>query len=284
MEKLKTKLINKCRKLRREGFSLGEISSTAGLAKSTIYGHVEDISLSQKQIKDIQIRNKERNKNRINPRKGKCLPGREIVKPKLWSEDLVHIVAHFMFDGRISDDSCIYYSKDKYQIEHMKQLIYKIFKAKPKIKMRDNGVYGLTFYHVEFANYIKNRKGNLFSYLDNGASKIEKRIFLKAFFDDEGNVFYKGDKRRIRGYQKSDSVLGQIMNLLNEFDIKSRLDKRANGVELSGRRNLEKFSKEINFSPEIYINPNRKNGIWKEKISKRQILDLALRAYKKQRS
>ena len=262
-----------------EGFSLGEISLVTATSKSTIYGHVKDISLSLKQKRDIEIRNRERSKNRVDPRKGKCLPGREIVKPKSWSDDLVHIVAHFMFDGRISDDSCIYYSKDKYQIEHMKQLIYKIFKAKPNIKMRDNGVYGLTFYHVEFANYIRNRKDKIFGYLNNGASKLEKRIFLKAFFDDEGNVFYKVDKRRVRGYQKSRFILEQIRNLLNGFGIESRINIKATDLEISGQRNLVKFSKEINFSPRIYINPDRKNGIWKRKISKRKILGLLLKSY-----
>jgi hypothetical protein len=281
MERLRTKLINKCRKLRKTGYSLGEISHAVSLAKSTIYSHVKDISLSSKQKRGIEIRNRERSENRVNPRKGKCLSGREIVKPNSWSHDLVHIVAHFMFDGRISDDYCIYYSKDKYQIDHMKKLLHKIFKAKPKIRLRDNGVYGLTFYHVEFSSYIKNHKDKLFSYLNNGASKLEKRIFLKAFFDDEGNVFYKGDKRRVRGYQKSYWILNQIKGLLKSFGIEGKINKKGTDIEISGQNNLAKFSEEINFSPRIYINPKRKNGIWKRRISKRKILGLLLKSYQK---
>lgn len=281
MEKLKIKLINKCRELRTRGYSLGEISFAMNLAKSTFHRYVRDISLTSKQRKGIEIRNRERNKSKENPRKGKCLPGREIVKPKSWSTDLVHIVAHFMFDGRVSDDSCIYYSKDRYQIEHMKKLLHKIFKIKPKIQLRDNNVYGLIFYHVEFADYIKSRKEGLLNYLNNVAPKLKKKIFLRAFFDDEGNVFYKNDKRRVRGYQNSLLILRQIRDLLIAFGIKSSINKDTTNIEISGRKNLLKFSKEINFSPRIYINPKRKNGIWKRRISKRKILDLLLKAYQK---
>ncbi|MEW6009180.1 MAG: hypothetical protein AB1629_06070, partial [Candidatus Omnitrophota bacterium] len=43
MKKLKPKLINKCRKLRMQGYSLGEVSLALGLAKSTLYGHVDSV-------------------------------------------------------------------------------------------------------------------------------------------------------------------------------------------------------------------------------------------------
>jgi hypothetical protein len=220
-------------------------------------------------------------RNKPNPRKGKCLPGREVVKPKSWSSDLVHIVAHYMFDGRVDNDSCIYYSKDKYQISHMKQLVERMLKASPKIKLRDNGVYGLVCYNVELANYIQTRKGKVLDYLNNGASMLEKKTFLRAFFDDEGSVFYKGDKKRVRGYQKSGLILGYVKNLLSELDIAGRVNKNSTNIEISGRDNLAKFSKEVNFSPRIYINPNRKNGIWKRRVSKARILNLLLDSYQK---
>lgn len=280
MKKLENELITQCRKLRMRAYSFGDISSAMGVAKSTLHAYFKNVSLDNKQKQAIENRRKEKCNRGINPRKGKCLLGREIIKPHSWSNDLIHIISHFMFDGRVDEDSCIYYSKDKYQIKHMQKLLHDVFKASPKIQLRDNGVYGLVFYHVEMANYLKNREKELFAYLSNGALKAYKKEFLRAFFDDEGSIFYKGDKRRVRGYQKSDFILRQIINLLNEFGIKSRLDKRANGVEISGRYNLEAFSKKINFSPHIYVNPNRKNGIWKERISKRDILDLALRSYR----
>ncbi|MFH0912993.1 MAG: LAGLIDADG family homing endonuclease [Candidatus Omnitrophota bacterium] len=280
MKKLDYELISKCRELRIEGNSFGEISSVLGVAKSTLYAYLKDIPLSYKQKQDIEKRRKAKCFIGGNPRKGKCLAGREIIKPVSWSKDLIHIVSHFIFDGRVDEDCCIYYSKDKYQIRHMQRLLEEKFRAIPRIQLRDNGVYGLVFYHVELANYLKRRREELIAYVANGAPKAYKREFIKAFFDDEGCIFYKGDKRRVRGYQKSNSVLELVLNLLKEFGIESRIDKRANGVEISGRSNLEKFSKEINFSSKIYINPYRKNGIWKKIISKRKILGLALQSYK----
>jgi hypothetical protein len=281
MKRLEAKWIEKCRNLRAIGRSFGEISTSMHLAKSTIYPYLKSIALSREQKRNIAARVAKRNEARVNPRKNKCLPGREIVKPKPWFSELVHIVAHYTFDGRVDADSCIYYSKDKYQINHMKKLLWKIFKARPHVKLRGNGVYGLTYYHVELADYIKSRKDELLSYLNNGASKLEKRIFLKAFFDDEGCVFYKGDKRRVRGYQKSDLILGQVRDLLSIFGIESKINNKGINVEITGKKNLLKFSKEINFSPKIYINPNRKNGIWKERISKKKILNLLLDSYQK---
>lgn len=242
--------------------------------------YLKDILLSNEQQKNIEERRKEKNKDLINLRKGKCLPGREVVFPKKWSNNLIHIVSHYMFDGRIDEDSCIYYNKSKYQIEHLAELLYRTFKVKPKIKMRDNGVYGLAFYHVEFAAYIKNCRDKLMCYINNGASKLKKRIFLQAFFDDEGCVFYNRDKRRVRGYQKDPLFLKVVKRLLADFDIKGRIDNSSSGIEISGRGNLFSFAKEINFSPQIYINPNRKNGIWKRKISKRAILERLLGSYK----
>lgn len=281
MQKLGLEIVNDCRRLRIRGFSLGEISSVMKLSKSTVHAYVKNILLDSEQIEQIENRRKTKNSSKINPRKGKCLPGREINKPKYWSDDLVHIVAHFMFDGRVGEDSCIYYSKDEYQIMHMKNLLEKIFKANPKVQLRDNGVYGLSFYHVELADYIKNCEKVIFSYLNNGATQLRKKLFLQAFFDDEGNVFYKDDKRRVRGYQKSFMILEQIRGLLINFGIKGKINKKATDIEISGQRNLTKFAKEINFSPEIYINPFRRNGIWKRKISKRGILNLVLNSYQK---
>jgi hypothetical protein len=281
MRKLKAQLIAKCNELRLRGHSLSEISSILNIPKTTVYGHVRNITLTPKQQKEIKIRQIEKCRNKPNLRKGKCLAGREIIRPKSWSKDLVHIVAHFMFDGRVTRDSCIYYNSNRYQIIHMRNMVHKIFKVKPKIKLRDNGVYGLLFYHIELAHYIKSQKEAIFDYLRNGACKLEKRIFLQSFFDDEGNVYYKNDKRRVRGYQNSSIILEVIKDLLNNFGIKSRINKKCTEIEISGKKNLLKFAQKINFSPRIYINSSRKNGIWKREISKRKILDLLLRSYRK---
>jgi len=279
MNRLSEKLIEKCRRLRQRGYSLGDISVRLGVSKSTLFSYVKDIVLRPWQVDKIETRRKEKNKNNPNPRKGKCLPGREIKMPQAWSDDLVHLVSHLMFDGRIDESGCIYYSKDIYQIRHMRRLFAALFKVYPKVQLRDHGVYGLPFYHVELADYIKKLSNRLAPYLNNGAPLSSKRVFLQAFFDDEGNVYYSGSKRRVRGYQKSRERLEWVRNLLLDFRISGTINKTGIYIEITNRENLENFAKQINFSAGIYLNPERKNSIWKEKISKKKILDLVLNSY-----
>lgn len=274
-------MINECRKLRENGLSIGEIARTLHIPKTTAYGYVKDILLTCGQKEKIEERRKSLASSKPNPRKGKCIPGREIIKPKTWSKDLLHIVAHFMFDGRIEKHACVYYSSSKYQIVHLRKLVYKLFKAKSTLRKRDNDTFVLSFYNVELVDYIKNKTNDIFGYLNNGAFKEEKRIFIQTFFDDEGNIYYnKDDKRRVRGYQKSYQLLQRVQKLLNEFNITSTINKSKNEIEISKRENLMRFANEINFSPKIYINPLRKNSIWKKKIQKRKLLELALSSYK----
>lgn len=278
--KQRAHIINKCRNLRYSGYSLGEIISITNLPKTTIYGYIKDIILTPKQRKKIEEHRKTLCKNKPNPRKGKCLPGREILKPKSWSEDLIHIIAHFMFDGRIDNDGCIYYSINKHQIDHLKHLTHKVFGIKPILRQRNNGVYVLSFYNVELAYYIKNMKENLFRHFNNEASVKHKKVFLQAFFDDEGSIYYSGSIRRVRGHQKSFLLLQRVKKILEDFAIYSRINKNKTEIEITGRKNLLNFAREINFSPKIYINPLRKNGIWKTKIQKQKILKTAINSYK----
>lgn len=273
-------LIDKCRALRAKGFSLSEILNLVNLPKTTVYSYIRDIPLTPEQISNIEKTRKELSRTHPNPRKGKCIPGREIIKPKSWSNDLAHVVAHFMFDGSINNDGCIYYNTNIYQIRHLKQLMYKLFRIMPKIRHRPGGLYVSAFYNVELSNYIKTKREQIFHHLSNGASRNIKRVFLQAFFDDEGSIYYKGNIRRVRGHQKSQFLLEVIKKLLKYFNIESKIDKNQTEVVITGKKNLINFAKEINFSSKIYINPYRKNGIWKKKLQKRDILNLAIKSYK----
>jgi hypothetical protein len=279
MDTLKKKdIVTRCEALRREGRSLGYIMSAVGLPKTTVYGYIKDVALTDKQRLDIELG--KRKLLRIpSPRKGKCMPGREITKPQRWSEELVEIVAHFMFDGHIGTDVCFYSNRSESQIISVRSKVRRIFGIEPIYKARPDGVKVIYYYNVELADYIRCKSRNIFSYLKTSASKEEKRIFLKAFFDDEGNIFFRGDARRIRGYQKSMEVLKYVAAILQKFGIHGRIYPEIGAVEITGREQLEKFAKEIGFSEGIGINPFRKNSIWKKDIEKRQILDLALASY-----
>ena len=106
-------------------------------------------------------------------------------------------------------------------------------------------------------------------------------LFLQAFFDDEGCIYIYGNNRKIRGFQYNLEILKLVQNLLKSFSIKSRIEEKGKEIVISGKENLIKFRRGINFSKGIYINPERKNSIWKKKLEKRKILDKVINSYNK---
>ena len=127
------RLKSKCRDLRRKGYALSQIVETVALPKTTVYGYIKDIVLTAQQRDDIERRKKLLRRSKPNPRKGKCILGRGIRRPSsCWSSDLVHVVSHLIFDGRISRDGCMYYSRSQHQIEHLEDMVHKIFGIIPK--------------------------------------------------------------------------------------------------------------------------------------------------------
>ena len=70
-----------------------------------------------------------------------------------------------------------------------------------------------------------------------------------------------------------------VQKLLKDFQIPSAIHK-PNEVVIMSKVNLEKFRKEINFSPGVFINGNRSNSIWKKSLEKRYLLDQAIKSFK----
>lgn len=278
------KLKNDCRKLRREGWSLTDIAKLKKLPKTTVYEWIRNIKLSfiaQKRLWDnyvIKIIEANKKKENFGFKRRKIRN-----KPWYWSKDLIIIASHFSFDGEITKGSCIYSNRSKSQINRMQKLMKDNFDLSPLILARSDGVFRISYHYIDLAEYMKKKAEDLLSYIST-TSKNKKRVFLQAFFDDEGCISCDGGysgfrRRRIRGYQHSKEILELIKNLLKEFGIEGRIDKRYTEICISRRPNLIRFQKEINFSSGIYINPNRKNGIWKKKIEKRKILEKAINSY-----
>lgn len=177
-------LIEKCRILRKKGFTLGKIIKATELPKTTVYDHICDIPLS------IEIKNKIRQETirrlkRISPRKkGKCIPGRIVPKPEGWTSELLFLTAHFMFDGEIQTHSCIYHNRNESLINRVKSSMKKVFNLEPhKWLNQETGVHRISYHYVELADYIRKKAQKLKRYIKN-ASLQEKKIFLQAFFDD----------------------------------------------------------------------------------------------------
>ncbi len=143
------------------------------------------------------------------------------------------------------------------------------------------GVMRISYHNVAMANFFKRKAMELLGSVEILPADLQ-REFLRAFFDDEGCMYYKitRNKRQIRGYQNEVTVLKIVSQLLANMNIKSNLRGR-NEVLISGKENLMKFRDEINFSKGVRINPNRTNSLWKKNLEKRKLLDMAIASFKK---
>ncbi len=268
----------KCRQLRKQGFSLGRIIKITKLPKTTVYKQIKNIEFSKEAKGVFEQYHKKADTLARKQRRGHCWKGRVVLKPARWSSDLIYIISHFWFDGRVTRNYCHYYNTSTKQVRKMKKYIKSIFGLETMIRIRKNNVKRIGYHYVELGEYVIRKIKELQKYIK-VASLEEKRIFLKSFFDDEGCIYFNSKYRKIRGYQHSKKILKLIQGLLKEFGIEGKIDKRYTEICISQKPNLIKFQKEINFSPGIYINPNRKNGIWKKKIEKRKILEKAINSY-----
>lgn len=281
MYRINPLLIEKCRTLRRKGFTLGKIIKRVGLSKTTVYDYIHDIKLPIEIKKRIQENYTKRINEFNRQRKGKCWPGRVVPKPKGWTSELILLVAHFMFDGEIGSHSCIYNNRNKVLINRVRLLMRKIFNLEPYNWLnKETGVYRISYHYVELAEYIRKKSNKLMRHIKT-VSLEEKRLFLKAFFDDEGCAYHWKNARKVRGYQHNLKILKLVQDLLKDFGIESKIDKKYKEIVISRKENLIKFRDEINFSKGVCINPNRKNSIWKKKLEKREILKKAIDSYLK---
>lgn len=268
----------RCRNLRKQGFSLGRIVRITRLPKTTVWDQIKDIEFSKTARNEFEQYHRKVDTMARKRRKGHCWKGRVVFKPVNWSPELIYIISHFWFDGLIKRNCCEYYNTSAKQISKMRNYVKEIFGLKTSIKLQKNNVKKISYCYVELGEYILNKLKEMQSYIKI-APLEEKRIFLKSFFDDEGCIYFNGKYRKLRGYQHSKETLELIGSLLKDFDIESRINKRHTEICIHRKLNLIKFQEEINFSPGIYINPHRKNGIWKKKIEKRKILEKAISSY-----
>jgi hypothetical protein len=281
MYKTPPALIKKCRSLRKKGFTLGQIMKATELPKVTIYNYIRDIPLPLKVKERLARENIQRLRKLARKRKGKCIPGRIVPKPEHWSSELIFIVAHLMFDGEIGSHSCVYHNRNRALINRVRNSMKKVFDLGPYILVnKKTGVYRISYHYVELAAYISKKSKELKKYIQT-APLSEKGIFLKAFFDDEGCAYYWGNIRKVRGYQHNLKILKLVQKLLKDFDIESKIDKKYKEIVISRKENFIKFRDKINFSKGVYINPDRKNSIWKKKLEKRKILNKIIGSYQK---
>ena len=265
-----------CRILRKRGYSIGQIARRLRISESTVHWHVKDICLTAAQQQRLKVMKRALMAEVNARRRGKPLKPIMFHKP-IWSRALVHLVAHLGFDGRIDRYGCHYYSRSYQQVQHVRQELRGLLGVIPKLRRRPNGIWIVSLYNVEVAAWLGRKEAELLSAVQQHPSW--QRQWLQALFDDEGHVHLSGATRRVRASQDDRGVLKHAQKFLERIDISSRIDQRAHAVEITGRKNLVRFSQLISFSPGISINERRKNGLWTEPRETRELLDIALQSY-----
>ena len=268
----------KCISLRKQDFTITEIVKILNKPKSSIHFHVKNIPPTSKLLQ--KIREKSVNHlHKIRPNlKGISWKKRYCRGFTTWTTDLVNLVAHIIFDGELKTTAVFYNNRSQKLITDFENNMKILYDFKPKVYIKPGEVIRLAYYSVELADFIRTKRDRLL----NNITLFEKdyqRSFLKAFFDDEGCISFLNRKRIVRGYQYNNNILYLVQKLLENFKIESKVDARFNEIIISRRENLEKFAKEINFSPGVRVNGKRSNSIWKKSLEKRQILNMALSSY-----
>ena len=267
---------NWCQELRVKGHTLGEISRITHRPKTTVYFHIRDIVRTKKlleKIKNIRI-NLIRGKG---PKRGKSLLGYKYKKFNQWTPSLVNLVAHMLFDGTIKREGVLYYNRSLALIINFKDKMKIIYDGKPRT-YNNNGVMRLAYHNVELGDFFKSKSIKLLNNITRLPIDFQLE-FLKAFFDDEGSVDFRGMKRRIKGYQHNIKILNLIHKLLKNFKINSFIDRRFNEILITRKENIKKFAEEINFSRGLKVNGKRSNSVWKKSLEKRKILADLLASY-----
>src|SRR3989344_1673408 len=269
----------KCITLREQDLSLLEIAKITGRPKTSVYFHIRDIPLSSGKLKKVYELNLQHLLRVAESRRGKSARGfRSFDK---WDTVKVSLVAHLLFDGEIKRYGCFYNNRNKMLLDRVERHMKELYAFPPaRYYNQVTGVSRISYFNVALGAYIMQKADELLLEIKKMPTDT-KRSFLQAFFDDEGCMDFRPstNSRRIRGYQKDTGILKLVSSLLSDFGIKSNFQK-PNEVVISGKENLLKFQKEINFSPGVFINGNRTNSIWKKHLEKRDLLGRAISSFK----
>ena len=270
----------KCIELRKQNFTLTEMVKILQRSKTSIYFHIKKISKSNVlENKLHQIKKNTADKIRLP--KGISLLNRHPINFSSWDAKLVDLFAHILFDGEINRWGIAYNNRSKVLLENFEKNMEFVYLYKPaKYLNKLTGVIRLGYHNVELSIFAKEKTSFLLKNILTFDKELQKS-FLRAFFNDEGSIYFQINKktRRIKGAQHNNDILFLIQDLLRVFNIESTVDTRFHEIIIGRRKNLEKFAEEINFAPGLCVNGNRSNSIWKKSLEKREILNMALKSY-----
>lgn len=270
-----------CLRLRRQGYSLVEISKHTGRPKTSVYFHIKGTSLPQERLQHWRAEGRKRIIAYNLNRRGKSVQGRTPTPFTSWNPDLVMLVAHYTFDGEVRRTVCAYTNTSSALIERVTTLTRLVYPYPPKTRCR-NGVHSISYFNVELASLLQEKRAVLLATIERMGTE-HRRAFLRAFFDDEGCVTFhpKRRTRLVRGYQYDEDLRALVRRLLQSFGVETREDRTAQAVVVSGRSNLERFAQEIGFSEGVYMGGTRKNSVLRKRVEKRVLLNAMLHSFQK---
>ncbi len=269
----------RCVALRKKDYTLAQIVQATKRPKTSVFFHIKDIPLSSAKQNQIGRASGRRIAAEAHARKGKSL--KSFSKFSAWDTHTVHAVAHFLFDGEISRAGCMYNNRSLVLVAQVQASVAHFYTFAPKQYLDvSTGVARISYFNVALAAYLKGKSDELLKKIL-GKPRELQRIFLKAFFDDEGCIDYKPKRcvRRVRGYQKDQRILALIEKLLLNFGIQSKV-VFPNEVVVTGKENLIRFEKEVGFTQGIRINGARTNSVWKKDMKKSALLHAAVLSFK----
>ena len=269
-----------CRDLRIRGYTLGQIAQITKRPKTSVFFHIRDVALPHSVRVELSRRMTERLVAYNKQRKGKSALDRHPRPFTAWTPDLVTLISHFLFDGEIRPGGCIYTNRSEALLQRVECFMRFIYDFPPRRVESTPGVWRISYHNVELATYVRQKSKELLHWISAAPAEY-RRAFLKSFFDDEGSVYWRKNKRAVRGYQHNLEILHLIHYLLRKFDIESKIDERYCEIVISRKRNLKRFASEINITRGVRVNGNRSNSIWKQSLEKREILRRALASYQK---
>ncbi len=211
---------------------------------------------------------------------------------KKLSMEKVKIISHCLFDGCVIKKKgynvIAYQNKSKKLVDNFIHYMRKVYKMEPTDLFERKSGYVVRFCSKKIVEDLSryssysSSEGNIPKEII-GGSKEWKIDFLKCFWNDEGMVGFVDFKDRygrrhinryVEAFQKNKKILFELSELHKSLGINTRIN--GNKIIISDKKNLELFSKIINFTPNVRVSYPKSKWNGKEK---RNVLKIAIESY-----
>lgn len=211
------------------------------------------------------------------------------------TEEKVRLIAHCLFDGYVQgkgDWEINYCNISKPLVDQFCNDFYAVYEIRPTVlQIRKNEPFGkfplhrARFYSVKASEDLlkytpaystESEMATIPAEILDSNAKL-KKVFLRAFWDDEGSVTIdKNNVRLLQATCPNNRVRKQLIEMHREFDIDSEeADNRI--IRITHRRNIRKFNEKIGFTAGGIISAKSKK--W-QNTEKTQLLEIVLNSYK----